>query len=470
VPTFLPTACISTLGLAVLALSGCSTPIAGSVVQSNLAQEEAANQLLVLNIARAHERMPMHFSQMGQIRSGPAGWSLGVPSIGLDLPFGGAAESKFGLTLGAEGQTPVDVTPLNGQEFMRGMTKAIDPELLNFFAKQGWPSAMLMHLFIESVDIVDAKGRVTDRLVNNPGSRSFGRFEGFVKAAATCDLALGVKSSTNFYSSMESRISAADGAAAKAASLVVLDVDGEGNETDKREKKVGVRLAEVSDARAVRLVAPPKDAGDLAQEWRRAQVPADGGAKVNDCLTGPKINGLGQFPTDVPEQEKQDMAARNPKLAELLAKLSPVQELRYKAAESTLARRRDANAKAGKEEPEPEFELQFVTRAPQSILYYLGELSRVQNGGWGKPLTIDLPGNSRGILFQMKNSTVEGQPAVAVKYGGQTFWVPKAKGGAPGSTEVQDRSVMTLSLMTLMLGLQDKGTEAPRISNVRVLR
>ena len=174
---------------ATLLLAGCSTPIARSVVQANLAQEQAANQLLLLNIARAHERMPMHFSQIGQIRAAPGGWGLGLPSLELELPFGGEASRAYTLTAGNEGQTPVDVSALYNQEFMRGITTPVTADTVAYFANQGWPTAMLMHLFFESITTVGADDKVIDRIVNNPGGPGYGRFRDVVKNAAGCELA-----------------------------------------------------------------------------------------------------------------------------------------------------------------------------------------------------------------------------------------------------------------------------------------
>jgi hypothetical protein len=457
-------------------LAGCGTaPIARSVISANLAQEEAANQLLVLNIARAHERMPMHFSQIGQLRSGPGGWSLGIPSLSLELPFGGAAEAKYGLTLGADGQTPADVTPQNSQEFMRGMTKMIDPDQVAYFAKQGWPAAMLLHLFVESIDIVNDDGLVTDRLVNNPASEGFNRFEAFVKAASTCDLIADTTTATAYFSTMERNVGLLQGAEAKKANLVIVGVDASGDAVKgKNAQPAGYRLGSVSQAQVIRWVAQPtplhtpqlqaSPAGAPSQPSQAAEDPSP-----NACKTGPSINESGVFGFNVKASGRQETGERRP----LQWAVPSVQTMTFKSVDlQRLLRSQSAPSDTKK----ANFEVQFVTRSPQGIIYYLGELSRVQNASWPapfqKPLTIDLPGDqkSKAILFQMKNGPIEAEPAVNVTYGGQTFWVPKYKGSPPKSEIAQDRSVMTLALLTLIIGLQDKGADAPTVNNVRVLR
>ena len=461
----------------VIALAGCqSAPIAGSVVASNEAQEDAANKLLVLNIARAHERMPMHFSLIGQLRSGPGGWAYGVPSLGLSVPFGGAATPSYGLTLGADGQTPADVSPLSNQEFMRGMTKMLDPELMAYFAKLGWPTSMLLHLFIESIDVVNEDGVVTDRLVNMPTDKNFARFEDFVNAASSCELVADEDRVDTFYSTKARAISPKEAADAKVANLVVLAVDADEKVTKDKSKIAGYRLAAVTKAPVLRFVA----------------LPGEANGKTNQCRTGPRFNGVGRFDfTGEPTQDDPPVSCEQKKPEEKKLEERKVGEKEGEAGKNTGSNkpiiymqtmRQVATKSLGQEErragaqacppPAPKFTAQFVTRSPQGIIYYLGELSRAQNATWKvesfqRPLTIGLPSNEKAILFQMRNAAHD-DAAITVRYAGQTFSVPKFSGGAPG--QLQDRSVMTLSLLMMVIGLQDKGMEAPTVNNVRVLR
>ena len=68
----------------------------------------------------------------------------------------------------------------------------------------------------------------------------------------------------------------------------------------------------------------------------------------------------------------------------------------------------------------------------------------------------------------MQTTPADVPAAVSVDYAGQKFWIPKYRYVEPPG--LQDRSVMTLSLLMLVIGLQDKGTEPPAVNNVRVLR
>ena len=68
-------------------LAGCASTgqLANTAVKANVAQEQAHNELLVLNILRAYERKPMHFTQISAVRLSPG---IGNPTFSLSIPFG----------------------------------------------------------------------------------------------------------------------------------------------------------------------------------------------------------------------------------------------------------------------------------------------------------------------------------------------------------------------------------------------
>lgn len=410
---------------ATLLLAGCSTPIARSVVQANLAQEQAANQLLLLNIARAHERMPMHFSQIGQIRAAPGGWGLGLPSLGLELPFGGEASRAYTLTAGNEGQTPVDVSALYNQEFMRGITTPVTADTVAYFANQGWPTAMLMHLFFESITTVGADDKVIDRIVNNPGGPGYGRFRDVVKNAAGCELAADQDSlAPRFLSSTLTAVDARSAVEIGKADQRLVPVTPAGQPlTGKDMAQTHFRVASISKEAVLRLQPPPESAG-AAQ--KAACKPAD----ASDSAAALKL-----YPNSIARRLLAGGNAQN----------LPVHI--------------------------------YTLRSPEATLYYLGQLSRAQNRKWpgsaggdghSWPLTIPLEDGRDATLFDMTDQGDANTAAVAVAYGGTTFAVGRAD--ARSGDAKPDRSTTVLALMQLLLGLQDKGTEAPSASSVRLVR
>lgn len=424
--------------VAAIGMAGCSSaPIASSVISANRAQEEAANKLLLLNIARAHERMPMHFSLMSQIRSGPGGWALGVPGLSLDIPFGGAAKPEFGLSTSLDGQTPVDVTPLTSQEFMRGMTEPMKAEVLGFFVRQGWSPSMLMYLTFEAIEIVKDKA-VVRRFINDPRDPSFPGFAKFVADTTQCDVVTTREASPpEFYSTRVTTLSPDEAAKAKQAGLSVFAVDDQGEPVDDAAKGTGLRLGTVSFDAVIRLKNRPSPSGSSPAQ----------------C----------------------DLARAGPGEPRLITRAGPltlrpsapaVRDLASMPSQGTKSQRLVGDTKAGEEEAV------FIMRSPQSMIYYLGELSRFQNeldnGVRRNPVTFMHEGGRPSILFRMSNRADVADPAVTVDYAGQTFAVSNFH--RDEATEVTDRSVTVLSLMMLIVGLQDKGLTAPAVSNVRLLR
>lgn len=380
------------------ALAGCATPVARSVVAANLAQEQAANQLLLLNIARAHERMPMHFSLIGQIRSAPGGWGLGVPSLGLEIPFGGGADRIYTLTAGNEGQTPVDVTAIASQEFVRGLTTPITAELLAYFINQGWPAALLMHLFFESVSDIGPDGKVVARLHNNPGDAAYAGFLAYVDQVSACDIVTGkVPVDPVHLSTSVDTVSVADGVEVANAKLQLVPATAA-----SEPAKPLYRLARIDENVVLRLQSPA-GRGGVCQETALFEA----GSK-----------------------QARPQQAGNLK--------------------------------------------EFALRSPQSVLYYLGQLSRAQNGGWlkakgGRPLLTYATADGRNaVLFNMTRNGAVAKPAIEVEYAGHHFAVARDRGDYAEAE--QDRSMTTVSLVLLVLGLQDKGADTPAVRNVRLLR
>jgi hypothetical protein len=435
------------LALAVSAglLAGCATPIASSVVSANLAQEEAANKLLVLNIARAHEHMPMHFSQLGQIRSAPGMWGLGVPSLGLEIPFGGAADRIYTLTGGVEGQTPADVTAISNQEFMRGIAKPLTPDLMAHFVSLGWSKAMLMHLFFEAVEVTK-DDVILKRLSNDPGSKGYPAFKEFVEAASACDLVFTTDDASPVpLSSPVAAVSIKEGIAAHAAKLSLQRVSPSGV----------VDGQNIDNNQHFRLV---RETEDMVIDLRTTELAVKEGEQP--CGVGAVLEPLASASPS--RQSGVAATLRLSKLASMHAKTV------------ALASGRQPDGKPDGKGGNPR--LSFVMRSPQAIIYYLGQLSRAQNACWyakqspcldPKPLTIPAPAGGRAALFRM-TKTDDVKAAVTVAYAGHTFRVPRFDGDP--SSPVQDQSVSVLSLMTLVMGLQDKGSEPPGVSNVRLFR
>lgn len=138
----------------VLMLAGCAGSqqhIARAAIEAHLAQEQTANQMLLLNLVRANLGYPLHFSRIDSMNlvAGDA-----TPTLGLSLGFL-AADSNPGraLTIGATGTRPtLEVTPQDSKEFVQGLTTALGVDWMAYFVNQGWDMSLVVNLLIERVE------------------------------------------------------------------------------------------------------------------------------------------------------------------------------------------------------------------------------------------------------------------------------------------------------------------------------
>jgi len=177
--------------IAVTALTACATR-EDFVSQSNKANqviEDAHNQILLTNVVRAYKRVPMHFTGIQTIK-GPIGSAS--PTLAFKIPFGPDFKTNiydFMPTIKPD-TAAVDFVVYDKQDFMRGITRPIDPKVLQYYIDQGWPLQMILHLFVREVRFTDANGKVT-RKVNYPQNLvQFNEFKQWVDGISSCRLQL----------------------------------------------------------------------------------------------------------------------------------------------------------------------------------------------------------------------------------------------------------------------------------------
>ena len=107
---------------AALLSPGCSLgrDIARHSVDYNTTVERATDSVLLLNVLRARDRVPLHFSAIGAIH-GSLGLSAG---FGYDLT-GASVNGTLPAILGSTSPS-FDIGPLDRQEFARGISRPID--------------------------------------------------------------------------------------------------------------------------------------------------------------------------------------------------------------------------------------------------------------------------------------------------------------------------------------------------------
>ena len=161
--------------LLVLLLAGCAfqVRIAEDGVAYNKTVERMQNELLLVNILRAKDRMPMHFTALSLIRGNLRG---SFDSRGT-FPFGGDASDTFTASAAASytSNPSFDVAILNSQEFMQGIMSPTPMQTIRYYRDQGWPPRLLAYLFNRR--IVESE----QEYVNYPPSlESFAKFRNLI--------------------------------------------------------------------------------------------------------------------------------------------------------------------------------------------------------------------------------------------------------------------------------------------------
>ncbi|MBB3223062.1 hypothetical protein [Pseudoduganella umbonata] len=461
-------------------LAGCSGPLVRSAITSNIVQEDAHNAYLVLNIARAHERMPMHFTQVNAVRASPGGGGLGTPIVGLDIPFGGAAAPYYALRPTLESASAVDTVSLVSQEFMNGLTTPVDARLMTYFASQGWPLPILLYMFVGAVETYDSHGNLLHNLVNSPRNETFPAFGALVDVVAGCRLVLSESTSHEFFGEPFPAERLADVGVittAKNAGLVPVEVDAEGRQL---AAEPGTRKA--GAPRYYRLAQVTREAGVKLDSYGSGKSGIAGAA---DCaIDGNAVQAaVADAPADAPAALSADSGTASaagpaePPVADTLKQIGKALSTLSISVGGPGDKRRPQDKPADPKTPAPRAaagpdiaEARLVLRSTQSMMYYLGELSRYQNATDAtriEPVAMRIGRHRQAYLFRMQCCQPAPGAAVAVNYRDKHFSVPPYAESA--GTGREDRSVQTLALLSLVYTLQNRSAAPPAVSNVRVL-
>jgi hypothetical protein len=126
----------------------------------NTSVENATDAVLVMNVLRARDRAPLHFSTIGGIHGA---FSL-FAGVGTDLS---SVRSGLEPAVLAGTSPSFDVAPLDRQDFARGLLRPLEPGLFRLLSDRGLPDQLLLHLLVSRFD-EGASGR---SIVNDPNDR-----------------------------------------------------------------------------------------------------------------------------------------------------------------------------------------------------------------------------------------------------------------------------------------------------------
>lgn len=376
------------------ALAACSynERIADHAVDYNKTVEEMNNSLLLLNILRAKDRQPMHFTALTQVLGRLTLKSTG--SLGLRIPFGGpSAGNIFPLTpefeLSETSSPSFTVATLDKQDFMKGILSPIERSVLKFYLNQRWPTEVLLYLFIHKVDRAEPE----PSLENAPDPKhivEFGKFQKWIEE---------IGDEIKFETSKTGR---------PIGPKLILN------------EKSGLKQLVEAEKADLRLVGIPKD---NPTHYRLCKI-----AKTLVLCIG--------------ECEKQDTIQED---CEKKKKTGGTQESTASAMGPDDSDDKASFVKDG------EFTAKAHLRSVQGILFYLGEVLRYQTDT-GKKIKID---GGETVLFDLTTNKEEDvdpdQPIISVDYNNNTWYVPTKdkKGG-------RTKTVLALVLQLLGLHKSSK--------------
>ena len=167
-------------GLALLPACASQKPLQSALIAYDQSLSSAQDQLLLLNIARAHRGRPLHFSTVAGIA---ATFDRRVEaSFGAELGAGSANDLYLPGLGGSVAENPtLNVVPIQGEDFVRRLLAPLDEHNLAFFHHQGVDTALLLRLLVQALILETDEGR---RFVHNPGTAAGpagAEFERFVQ-------------------------------------------------------------------------------------------------------------------------------------------------------------------------------------------------------------------------------------------------------------------------------------------------
>jgi hypothetical protein len=417
------------LGLTALMLTGCSAQrLATQAVSFNLTVERAQNEMLLLNVIRAKDRLPMYLSGISGL-TGNVQTTL-TSSLGSTYTDARATKTAPGATAAeitdtlTRAYTPsvgatfsknptFTLAVLDTQEFMRGFLTPLGKDILNYYWTQGWPRELLLYLLVQRVEIQE-KDKPLEVLRNYPDS-------------ADPDV-----------SEMKE---------------FALWVQAEFLAKDPQIESVPVPVN----------IGPELPAAEVTSLERLIEV-AKEGLSVTKVDSKGELYQLQKQQTDLRFRLAPDPA--DPKVA------ADKSQYNQNVARQT---ERVAVTQIGTKT------VTFVLRSPEALIYYLGELTRLENRATS-PLTpyVCIQGKYQPLFVARLTGTC-GEGLVAADTGRERYSIPPTSlanatdSCAAGSLDLRTpeceggRSMQALRLLNQIISLQKSAKDNPSTALVRVI-
>ncbi|MFQ5830188.1 MAG: hypothetical protein ACE5JD_13680 [Candidatus Methylomirabilia bacterium] len=152
-----------------LAISGCVGPVA--LHEAVLGYDETISRLesemLLLNIARTHRRLPTHFTVTSSIAA-TFDYRATTGFIGAFLEAPGLNAYTLSLGTSAAENPTLSIIPLQGEEFTTRILTPMDESKFQFLVLQGAPIDMVMRLMADGIEVQDREGKFERFILNWP--------------------------------------------------------------------------------------------------------------------------------------------------------------------------------------------------------------------------------------------------------------------------------------------------------------
>ncbi|NOT40997.1 MAG: hypothetical protein HOP13_10935 [Alphaproteobacteria bacterium] len=430
-------------------LSGCTgmPPAADKAVLFNKAVEDSSNQLLLLNVLRASQRMPVYYTRLSNLQSVGALKS----SVTSTFQLGPRSADTLGLSIpfGADQTDTVGVQVLDDQKFIQGILDRAKPETLAFYLAQGWPEDLLFHLFIERIEIEQ------------------GYFDKAIKPSIpnACDGA-NVRhfrdEQRNKHQNIVVDNNPFDGLKCFQSVLRLLEGSFSlGLVEGKSFKPAGITVQSESAAFATPVVEALKAGFVLKRFAVPRPMPND--PKHTECaLAVGKLISATTFQVDPPATENGELDTTALfSITENFVRSLPNKD---GAVRLTIAGAGTSASDGCTEKAQVAPPMAFYLRSPDSMIYYLGEIVRasrvVENGTTVAPVKVK---SSKGPIDLFRVLRGDDSAAVSVDFQGATYSIP------PTYPADDHRSTQVMTLLNQLITLQKEAGSAPSLPPVTVI-
>jgi len=405
-----------------LALAGClgacafERTIGEHAIGYNRTVEQATDALMLMNILRARDQAPLHFTTIGNIRGGF--------SVGASLGYDGSTGLGSGLVGGLSGSSNpgFDIGPLDRQEFARGIMRPLDPALFRVLWDRNMPDQLLIYLLVSRFD----EGPGGRRAINDPALR---RALSPEQRSACAARGLDAPPPCDPFQAVVDQLTANGPLVFNGYTRFV---------------PIGPRLSQ-AQAAAPELLAALREPGLSVRPDGTGFRLMRAVAQMALCIPGPP-----------------DAAGRRAYIASAVdadpPQISPMPQAGNPCRNEEVL---DAAGEPGRPNPPG---IAWYIRSVEEVLQYLGQVQRAEEAGVPYRITLRGPptGEVHPRLFRLWREPPP-RPRMQASYRGETFHVAE-------NDDREDMTLRVLALVTQLLNLQKAAGDIATSNSLRLVR